>query len=48
MLELTNVQTDEQMKGKLGSYMSHVTSKPVFGVFNQVRLKRVCAATEAR
>ena len=27
--------------------MSLVTRKPVFGVFNQVRLKPACAATEA-
>ena len=28
--------------------MSHVTRKPVFGDFDQVRLKPACAATEAR
>ena len=28
-------------------YMSLVTRKPVFGVFDQVRLKLACAATEA-
>ena len=32
---------------KIWLYMSHVTRKPVFGVFNQVRLKPACAATEA-
>ena len=34
-------------KTKDGNYhMSHVTKKPVFGVFDQVRLKPVCLATE--
>ena len=28
------------------SYLSPVTIKPVFGVFNQVRLKQVCSAKE--
>ena len=28
-------------------HMSLVTRKPVFGVFNQVRLKPACSATEA-
>ena len=28
-------------------YLSHVMRKPVFGVFDQVRLKPACAAIEA-
>ena len=27
---------------------SHITRKPVFGVFDQVNLKQGCSATEAR
>ena len=27
-------------------YMSHVTREPIFGVFDQVRLKPACSATE--
>ena len=30
------------------SFMSFVTRKPVFGVFDQVRRKPACAVTEAR
>ena len=44
-------KTDE---GRLGcdtaqilTHVSHVTRKPVFGVFDQVRLQQVCLATEA-
>ena len=34
---------------RVGSqYLSPITRKPVFGVFNQVRQKPACAATEAR
>ena len=29
-----------------GSYMSHVTTKPAFGVCDQLRLKPACSATE--
>ena len=32
---------------KDGDKMSHVTRKPVFGVYDQVRLKLACSATEA-
>ena len=37
-------------KGKkiFGTYLSLVTRKPVFGVFDQVRLKPACAAKETR
>ena len=29
-----------------GSYVTHVTTKPVLGVCDQLRLKPVCSATE--
>ena len=29
------------------NYLSHITRKPVFEVFDQVSLKPVCSATEA-
>ena len=31
-----------------GSYMSHVTTRPAFGVCDQLRLKPACSATEIR
>ena len=33
--------------GYAAIYVSHVERKPVFGIFDQVRLKPACSATEA-
>ena len=46
-VEQQQLREYEEQVVRLVFHMSHVTRKPVFGVFDQVRLKRVCAATEA-
>ena len=45
--EMAQIFNGNYCTGTHHSDMSHVTRKPVFGVFNQVRLKPACSATEA-
>ena len=44
---MKNLKTQRQIASVLFYHMSLITRKPVFGVYDQVRLKPTCAATEA-